>query len=528
MQGASTAVRVLVVAGVLIAAMSGCSASRYTVPRILRSDSPVGKESGRPWYEQVNDDGAPRSYQIEVMNPFTYGDWTDKDVKNAQPSFYSVAAGWVSGAGSGERELARNQLQNAVIRLSDQAVSMHLSALKASESGWNNSLGFSTLALAAAATATTGGAATGLAAGATVTSGTRSLINEQEFRNALVESIIVLIEKDRAQALERIRQNQRQQIQAYDVEQAIADASDYHQRGSFYHGLALLAEAARKSGNELEQSTASLVRAKVELSKLMGQGDGKARLEKFLGFEPPKPGSPDQRSVAERVQLWIERALPDQIASAVSYLRASGNLTEAKSQLAAARATADRMAADLAEAVRKRTEAQQAEQSASAAASVELTDRERLQEQRNRAAKLLTLSQSYLGDANKRLAQLQSGIKFATEAKKPAVELQEQATRLQEEVARTEASLIPLQGEVSAIDAALEAKKKNIEALTAKATEATAKLSELQAQESELLKKLEAARKTQSELEERFYREQAAGTTPTVSTVPEPPAATPK
>ncbi|MCC6968986.1 MAG: hypothetical protein IT434_02085 [Phycisphaerales bacterium] len=282
------------------------------------------------------------------MNPYTY------NPSGEERSLYQVASSYSTNASS-ERYQARNQLQNAILRLSDQAMSNHLARLKASESFWNNSLGFATLALAAGSAATTGGVATGLAAGATVTSGTRSLINEQEFRNALVESIILLIEKDRLKKLEEVRQAQSLPIEKYDVEQAIADAIDYHQRGSFYHGLALLAEAARKSGNELEQSTASILRAKAEVAKLMGLEGGLENLIKFIG----KPADAKQ-SDGEAAQKWLTNANPEQVASALAYLRAAYESDPNKKKIEEQQKNVDLARAELGKAIAEFEQAQSA------------------------------------------------------------------------------------------------------------------------------------------------------------------------
>lgn len=279
---------------------------------ILRSDISITERSDQtvPWVATDERLGT-KELQFEVLNPYTYGPGRKGDDK----SYYQIASGTSDEKGLSAKQ-ARNQLQSAIIRVSDKAVAGHLAQLKVAESVSNNTLGFATLGLAAAATATTGGTATGLAAGATVASGTRSLVNEQEFRNALVESIIVLIEKDREQALERILHLQSFPIENYNVEQAITDATNYHYRGSFYHGLALLAEAARKSGNDLEQSTASFVRGKAELARLIGLEGGKQNFDKFI----TAPGDSSNKVDASE---WLATATPEKVAVALAYMRST-------------------------------------------------------------------------------------------------------------------------------------------------------------------------------------------------------------
>ena len=209
--------------------------------------------------------------------------------------------------------------------------------------------------------------------------------------------------------------------------------------------------------------------------------------------------------------MWIERALPDQIASAVSYLRASGNLTEAKSQLAVARATVDQLSADLAEAARARSDAEKSEQAARSAVSIEQADLTRVREVRDQAENTLLSTSKYLIDTKQRLARIGSPSDVVTTAS----DRTEQAKLLQQEVARTEESLAPLKAQLSTLETMLAKKQKNLGELTATAADALKKLAELQEKEEKIRKNVDQAKREQSELEERFYKEQSAGTAPT-------------
>ena len=123
---------------------------------------------------------------------------------------------------------------------------------------WRGPQQGSGLAVRTATLGLTGGAsvaapltAKALSASATGTGGARSLFNEQTFRNALVESLAQAVETDRDEFLETvIRPRQLLGIDKYDIEAAIFDARNYHERGSFYHGLALIREAVEKESTK--------------------------------------------------------------------------------------------------------------------------------------------------------------------------------------------------------------------------------------------------------------------------------------
>jgi hypothetical protein len=303
-------------------ALSGCGRSRYQVPPIL--DTSV--TSAWPVRQKLDTDFSGNSEYasaINVINPYLYNPASMQTAADGQltvsmgASLYKIASCEIKSAGldrsdiNDRRKEARNQLQSAIVRLSDEAFASHVARLKASEVSTNSTLGILATGLAGGASLATGGAASALSVAAAVTSGSRGIINEQEYRNALVESIILLLQADRRKALQEMHQNQTLSIQQYDVERAIADATDYHFRGSFYNGLALLVESARKSGNELEQSTLTLHRARSELAKLLAIGNNARDLAELFKIEKEKG-----------VGAWLATANADQVGAALAYLRA--------------------------------------------------------------------------------------------------------------------------------------------------------------------------------------------------------------
>ncbi len=125
-----------------------------------------------------------------------------------------------------------------------ETTGQHLAGVKSAENGGNLLLGAAALGLSGGASVAAPATAKALSAAATGAGGGRALFNERTFRNALVESLIQAVETDRAQFLETIiRPKQDLDIERYDVEAAILDARDYHERASFYHGLELIREA---------------------------------------------------------------------------------------------------------------------------------------------------------------------------------------------------------------------------------------------------------------------------------------------
>jgi hypothetical protein len=171
-----------------------------------------------------------------VLNPYSY------NPDQSKQSLYQQAQG-----NSDAARAARNRLQSTMMTLSDQIISQHLSKITGLQVGMNTIMGAAASGLSAGAAIAAAPLAGYLAEASTSVNASQSLINEQVYRDALVQSLVGAIETDRAELAADIRERQRKSTQDYPVEAAIADANDYHQRGSFYHGLVLIRAAAEEA-----------------------------------------------------------------------------------------------------------------------------------------------------------------------------------------------------------------------------------------------------------------------------------------
>jgi hypothetical protein len=153
--------------------------------------------------------------------------------------------------------LARNELQNAIMNVSDGVVSLHLARLKATENNGNMLFGGSAITASSLAAVTTGGTAAAWATAATGSAAARELFSDQVYRNALVETLIAAIEADRDKTRQDILASQSKSVSEYDVEKALEDACTYHLHGSFYYGLTLIRAAAEEKNQQKLSDTAS-------------------------------------------------------------------------------------------------------------------------------------------------------------------------------------------------------------------------------------------------------------------------------
>ncbi len=228
---------------------AGCGTAYKVTPVTSTRKAYVETWTERPrWYERLY-----RADRNIYLNPYTYNP-ANPHVLNGKSastnrigSFFWIA---VNGTNEEARMIARNQLQNAIMRLSDQMTASHLSELKSTENFGNILLGAATLGLTGGASVAAPVTAKAFSASATGTGGARELFNNQVYRNALLETLIGSIESDRQEFAMTITRKQTNSILKYDAESAIRDANEYHQRGSFYHGLALIREAAEKSNQD--------------------------------------------------------------------------------------------------------------------------------------------------------------------------------------------------------------------------------------------------------------------------------------
>ncbi|MBX9737044.1 MAG: hypothetical protein K2X32_08975 [Phycisphaerales bacterium] len=246
----------------LAALLGGCAES-YRVQSII--------DTSEPWASIRRTPDSPLktnadNYRV-FMNPYTYAPHLvdsrglvnrGSDDAAQRWTFYEIAAGVTEDnsatAHSEKRTAARNMLQNAMLRASDEMVLIHLTAVRATEGTSNFVLGSITTGLAGTAAVVAPPIAAPLAAGAATTNSVRALSNEQYFRNLVTENVYTAIHTRRAKFREIIVKKQRSKIFDYDVEAAIADATYYHEMGSFLFGLSVVR-------SDIEMANADRVRA---------------------------------------------------------------------------------------------------------------------------------------------------------------------------------------------------------------------------------------------------------------------------
>jgi hypothetical protein len=145
-------------------------------------------------------------------------------------------------------ERARNELIGTALQLADASISEHLSDIKSTETNMNLLFGGATAALTGGASVAGAEGAKVLSAAATGTNAGRSIFNESTYRNALGETLTGSIETDRVlKRTEIINRLTTECTASYPVSVALADVQNYLNGGSFYHGLALIREAAEKA-----------------------------------------------------------------------------------------------------------------------------------------------------------------------------------------------------------------------------------------------------------------------------------------
>lgn len=142
---------------------------------------------------------------------------------------------------------ARNRLQAYLMAASDAQCSIHASAILNTSTNVNLLTGLAALGLGAAAPLikpiVTKNA---FAAGAALATGSKSLYNDEVYKQMLVTTVLKAIaDTKRAQAV-IIQTRQRDTIAEYSVDAAILDVVDYHDRCSFYRGLTELSQAVEK------------------------------------------------------------------------------------------------------------------------------------------------------------------------------------------------------------------------------------------------------------------------------------------
>lgn len=321
----------LIAIGIVLSA-TGCENNPYRVDPIItynpkaKSIAPYemqGKENPKWDWKKADTERGPFKRNLLRINPWTFKEFEDKD------PLYKTAT---THADPDVRRSARDRLQMHIMNLSDQIVSQHNADIGLTEDTMNVTLGTSGLVLDALG-ATTGNAGTksGLAAASGAVSGTRSLINEEVFANAFANAISAAIRIKR----EEIRLNlaikrKDRDIHQYPVDEAINDAIEYHESGSFYRGLELVQKETHRA---LQEKLEKDVKPKAEILTIMrakGSTFNEARklqaIEAWLRMDSSHATMLDKwlqsKEIEKTSSAWIlEEQKEDLVAEAIGHFK---------------------------------------------------------------------------------------------------------------------------------------------------------------------------------------------------------------
>jgi hypothetical protein len=314
---------------VLLVQAFGC-AKDYRVEPVINTTSP----SAIPFTANA----AGPLGKVQVINPYTYNPsmitvesraLKQSQVRDGQiKPLYDIASD--PSEDTQRRQAARNALVEAMIAASDDAVSMHLAGLKATQSNINVLLGGLSIGLTGAASVAAEATSKALAAAATGTQGARALINDEVYSQALAESIITLVKADRKQQADLIRSRYRDDLVQFPMEQGIALVVAYHDTSSVYNGLALARQAIEKEAirrrndgefdriasvdEQLAGAEQDLARAEKRLNSLKDAKSGIESANKAAKEELAQFASQDQAALTNEQKERI-KALNSQAAA---------------------------------------------------------------------------------------------------------------------------------------------------------------------------------------------------------------------
>ena len=160
----------------------------------------------------------------------------------------------------------RDDLLFEIIRISDKVCSLHEAHIVAMSNAWNLSTGSLTSVFSALGTVVGGEIAkAGLAAAATVTNSTRSLINEEVYVKTLAPIIVRSIETARSSYRKNILAHRGVELKDYSIEEGFLDIQEYHRRCSFYFGLIEVSKAldSRRSSKRDIDAEIEVLRGRV-------------------------------------------------------------------------------------------------------------------------------------------------------------------------------------------------------------------------------------------------------------------------
>lgn len=149
----------------------------------------------------------------------------------------------------------RDELMNELITISDRVCSLHQAKIIANANTWNVAAGTTTSLLSALGTVLGGTVTkTALAAAATFSSSTRSLVNEQVYIETIGTTIVRAISVAREKYYAEIESGMTKEFDKYTVAKGLRDVQEYHRRCSFYYGLVEISkslEQRKKTKNEI-------------------------------------------------------------------------------------------------------------------------------------------------------------------------------------------------------------------------------------------------------------------------------------
>ncbi len=213
-------------------------------------------------------------------------------------SFYQMAL-WASC--ENEKKAARNNLQNAMIGVSDDIFDDHMSSVFATQDGANLLLGWT--AIGFTATGAAGASAELMSALATAVLGAKASLNEEVYAKQIAETISRTITEDRQRYKQLLRVWQMRSSTSYPIEAAIADAKEYHRRGSFFHGLELILESAQDKARDDKK-------AAEKLSVIAAEEDDDTRNAQLR--ELFSDASEDGLTANQRILYLLLSAAPDE------------------------------------------------------------------------------------------------------------------------------------------------------------------------------------------------------------------------
>lgn len=156
----------------------------------------------------------------------------------------------------------RNALLNEIITISDRICTRHQASIISGLNTWNVATGTLSSLFSAVGTVIGGESVkAALAAGATFTNSTRSLVNEEVYAKALGTTIVAATISAREKQFSVISKGMNKNFDAYSIKAGLRDVYNYQSRCSFYYGLLEITKALnqrKRSKSEIEDVISKL------------------------------------------------------------------------------------------------------------------------------------------------------------------------------------------------------------------------------------------------------------------------------